>query len=388
VKKITSKLKFSALMKKKTPFYAWDLDVFHSRIHYILNAFSCIDNFRLFYAMKANPSPIILQSLLDQEIGVDVCSVQELKLALKVGIKPNRISLCPFVPSVEELKFFSDSGCNIDLDSIEDLKLWAKLKAGSRQIGLRVNPDVKAGFHSHCSSGLWSSKFGIPIDELQNAFEIARNKGLSINGLHIHIGSSSYDPKPYIMAIEKIFRFITEQGLILSYINIGGGWGVPFSSQDEFETHEHFPLNEYAKSISNLMDVYQISKTLEIRAEPGEYIVGPCGFLVCKVRRILFRTKNGKRHKIAVLDGGSYLYPGPSLYGSDNYIILLNRDEHKKELQILAGRSMLAGDIFGPERKLASLEPGDIIAIGVAGAYSQIKSTNFNLLPKAKGFSL
>jgi diaminopimelate decarboxylase len=384
----TDIVKLKKLINNQTPFFVWDTELLQSRIRYVYDNFSCIPRFRLFYAMKANPSYRILQHISINDGNVDVCSVNELRLAIQSGIPPERISACPFVPSTTELLEYIQSGCYIDLDSLEDIQNWCRFANDRKSIGLRINPNVKAGFHEHCSSGVWDSKFGMPISDIPNALKMLKDNHKTVCGLHIHIGSSSYESKPYLLSIERILCIIQDFNLTPDYINIGGGWGIPFDKQDDRDSSDRFPLSEYAKGISSLLKRFKISTTLELRAEPGEYLIGPCGFLVCTVRRIIERSNGLIKKRIAVVDGGTYLYPGPSLYETDNFIVLLNREEEKVLPQVLAGRSMLAGDKFGIERPMPLLQPGDIIAIGCAGAYSKIKSCNFNLLPKAEEFNI
>lgn len=378
----TEKERFEKFLGHPTPFYAWDLELFQERISYVFSCFSLLPKFRLYYSMKSNPSPLVVRSTLGTDAGVDVCSVGELDLALKQGIPPKRISACPFVPSREELSRYLDSGCELDLDSIQDLALVSEILPKGVKIGLRVNPDVRAGFHDHCASGVWNSKFGIPLEELPHALEFTNSHGIQIGGLHVHVGSSAYDPKPYLEAISKLLGYVKRLGLESGYVNIGGGWGVPFDTQEDADSPDHFPLGQYARDIAALLEEHGLLETLEVRAEPGEFLVGPCGFLVCQVRRVLDRKKDGKELRIVVLDGGSYLYPGPSLYYSENFTLILNRDESETIEQLLAGRSMLAGDLFGPPRMLPAMKAGDIIAIGCSGAYSFSKCSRFNLLPK------
>lgn len=376
----------SALIKAithETPCFIWDLGVFRSRVKFVQEVFSCVPNFQLYYAMKANSSPAIVQTVASLKIGVDVCSTGELKVAIDAGVQSEMISICPFAPSETEMNELSSSGCDLDLDSLEDLLTWCSVPDGKKTVGLRVNPDVQAGFHEHCASGVWDSKFGIPLSDLPKAISVTAEHSKTIVGLHIHIGSSSYEANSYLLAIERVLKAVKEYGLNLNYLNIGGGWGIPFNKQDDRDADERFPLEEYAVAISSLLQKYHMPKHLEVRAEPGEYLVGPCGFLVCSVRRIIERHNGARSRRIVVVDGGSYLYPGPSLYGSDNFVLLLNRDEENQCAQVLAGRSMMAGDYFGPERLMPRFRVGDVIAIGAAGAYSKVKSSNFNLLPNA-----
>lgn len=376
--------KFDRFQKNNTPFFLWDLEVFKTRAKFVIDTFSNIPNFRLYYAIKANSSSSIIQTANDIGINVDVCSVDELRAALENGYTPKRISSCLFAPSKDELDEFVQADCDLDIDSLEDLALWCRMAGAKKSVGLRINPDVQAGFHEHCASGVWDSKFGIALSDIPEALRIAQEHRKTIDGLHIHVGSSAYDPAPYLRAVELILQVVNQYDLKPRYINIGGGWGIPFDTQDDRIATERFPLENFALGISHLLKKYDIQEQTEIRAEPGEYLAGPSGFLVCSVRRVIERRSGSQKKRLVVVDGGTYLYPGPALYGSDNFVLLLNREESNLEKQVLAGRSMMAGDIFGPERLMTLLQQGDMVAIGCAGSYSQVKASRFNLLPQAK----
>lgn len=381
---VTDKSNLARLSSQETPFFLWDLDVFKARIQRVIDVFSCVPRFRLYYAIKANSSNMLVKTACNSGINVDVCSVNELRVALENGYTANRISGCLFAPSETELHEFIHAGCDIDIDSLEDLTLWCKIADSQNKIGLRINPDVQAGFHEHCASGVWDSKFGIASSDIPNALQIAKTHKKIIEGLHIHVGSSAYDPAPYLQAVELILQAVNKYHIEPRYINFGGGWGIPFDTQDDQNSLERFPLENFAHEISCLLKKYAINERTEIRAEPGEYLAGPSGFLVCSVRRVIERRNGARSKRLVVVDGGTYLYPGPALYGSDNFVVLLNREEKKIEKQVLAGRSMMAGDLFGPERLMPLLHEGDVVAIGCAGSYSQVKASRFNLLPEAK----
>lgn len=383
---VTDKSKFASLLSQETPFFVWDLNVFKARIQHVLAQFSCVPNFRLHYAIKANSSHDVVCAAGQCGISVDVCSVNEMQVALECGFPPERVSACLFAPSQSELREFVKSGCDIDLDSLEDLESWCKIPGSKDSVGLRINPDVQAGFHEHCACGVWDSKFGIAIPDIPEALSVAERYGKTIDGLHLHVGSSAYETGPYLKAIELILQAVNIYNLDPRYINIGGGWGIPFDTQDDLLATERFPLEDFAQSVADLFVRYKIGRKTGIRAEPGEYLIGPSGFLVCTVRRVFERRKGFESKKIVVIDGGTYLYPGPALYGSDNFVLLLNREEERMENLLIAGRSMMAGDYFGPERLMPKLRPGDIVAIGSAGAYSIVKSSSFNLLPEATQF--
>ena len=377
----------SAAKRYPTPFFAWDTELLCARIRRVRMAFSRLSRFRLLYSIKANPSPLILQAIHGNQVGVDICSVGELDQVVKAGFPPEAIYALSIAPSQAELQQFLNSGCHVDLDSIDDMELWAGLPLRKRQIGLRVNPDVTAGYHKNFSAGTWDARFGVPLPELATALTRARDLDLTVAGLHIHVGSSGYDAAPYLEGVKKTLATSRSLGLQLDFLNIGGGWGIPFSTLDDSHANERFPLEEFATELRRLLEYYGYGN-IELRAEPGEFLVGPCGYLCCAVRRIVTRRKGEKICRIAIVDGGMHLHPGAAQYEIDNFVLLLNREENRSSHQLLAGRTMQAGDRLGPARRMPHLEPGDIIALGAVGAYSWTHMHRFNSLPLAKEVAL
>lgn len=370
-----------------TPAYIWDLEMLGCRIARVQKAFKPIPNFKLLYSVKANPSKQILQHLVTQDIGVDVCSVGELKKVREAGFAKGRIHVCSLAPNQDELTQFAEGGCTIDLDNVDDLAIWARAIDGKKRgndIGLRVNPGVSAGYNSFFGAGTWDSRFGVPLSNLGEALRAAEALGIVIAGLHLHTGSSGYDPEPYLEGVERTLSQASSHDFELKYLNIGGGWGIPYSTQHEDSAPERFPLQEFVSRIRALLAEYGLLETVMVFAEPGEYLIGPCGYIMCTVRRIVERSNGSGNRRIAIVDAGTHLFPGAALYDIDSFVEVLNRPVTELAPQIIAGRTMLAGDRFGPEREMPLFEERDVILIGGAGAYSYAKRSNFNSLPDPK----
>jgi diaminopimelate decarboxylase len=250
-------------------------------------------------------------------------------------------------------------------------------------MGLRVNPGVVAGYSSFFAAGAWDSRFGIPLADLPHALSTATHLGLEVQGVHLHTGSSGYKLGPYLEAVARVLGAIKKTNLEIDYLNIGGGWGISYAHPDDETAFESFPLADYAGALRGMLSDYGLLGSVKLFAEPGEYLIGPCGYLLCRVRRIVQRRDGTTTRRIAIVDGGTHLFPGAALYDIDCQVRVVNRSVTQRAPQILAGRSMLAGDMFGPERDMPLLEEGDLILIGGAGAYSYAKSSRFNSLPEA-----
>ena len=372
------------LSEQPTPAYIWDLKMLDRRIVLVQEAFKPIPNFKLLYSVKANPSGQILQHLVTQNIGVDICSVGELKRVREAGFSRDKIHICSLAPTQDELTHFAEGGCAIDLDNVDDLAVWAKAIDGKEienNIGLRVNPGISAGFSPFFGSGAWDARFGVPLADLGEALRTAETFGITVTGLHLHTGSSGYDPEPYMEGVKRTLTQASSCGFKLKYLNIGGGWGIPYSTRHEDMAPESFPLHKFVSCLHTLLDEFGLLETVMVFAEPGEYLIGPCGYILCTVRRIVERSNGAENRRIAIVDAGTHLFPGAALYEIDSFVEVLNRTVTERAPQIIAGRTMLAGDMFGPEREMPLFEEKDVVLIGGAGAYSFAKKSSFNSLP-------
>ena len=102
---------------------------------------------------------------------------------------------------------------------------------------MRVNPEIGAGHHSHCITAGPDSKFGLWEEETIQAYAIAKRARVERFGIHMHIGSGILDVEPYVLAVEKLLsiakRVHDEVGVNFEFIDIGGGFGVPYKPEDQ-----------------------------------------------------------------------------------------------------------------------------------------------------------
>lgn len=328
--------------------------------------------YRLYYAVKANPRVAIVRHLMRHGFGCDASGIDDVDLALRAGCSPSAISVTGVGLSSAELEQLLARGVCLNLDSIDELRLCCELHPGGR-VGLRINPRVAAGFHPHVIAGAHNGKLGIDLDDLPEALAVAREAGAAVQTLHAHIGSSINDPYPFIAACDVLLGLAARLPSVTT-LNLGGGLGIPY----EVET-PIFPLERLERQLRVMIDAFAAAtgRTLVLALEPGEYLVGPAGYLAATVRV----TKPSS--KIAILDASANLLPAVLLYGEPyETAVLPGRPRNGvEETWTICGRTNQGGDILATGRT-RPLQRGDIVLFSTVGAYAACRASQFNQLPR------
>jgi diaminopimelate decarboxylase len=254
---------------------------------------------------------------------------------------------------------------------LENINRIARKLNKITDVAIRINPDVEPKTHKFITTGKLTNKFGI---DFKSAYKILslreRFSHIKISGLHIHIGSQITESSPFVAAISKMVKFITQlkrEDTDLEYLNIGGGLGIIYDKETP-QTARKFALR-----------VLPLLKQtgLKIILEPGRFIVGNAGILVTKVLYI----KTTPRKKFVIVDAGMNDLIRPALYGAYHNILPLRAMSYElraTEKVDVAGPICESADFFAKERKLPKVKEGDYLAIMGAGAYGFSMSSNYN----------
>ncbi len=367
----------------KTPLYVIDEDRIRDNYRRLYGAFSQYYNdFKMFYACKANTNLAVMKILEKEGSGIDAVSPGEIYTSLLAGFDPSRILYTGNNVTDDELQFAVTSGVRINLDSISQLKRLSKIpEAHGMEISFRVNPMVGAGHHDHCITGGPLSKFGIMEEEAVDGYNMANDLGFKPVGIHTHIGSGILDPEPFMLAVRTLMdiagRVHEGSDVNFDFIDFGGGIGIPY-------TPEESKLNiiDFAGKITNLykekLGEYCLGKPT-MCIEPGRYIVGDASVLLTKVNTI----KQSYR-KFAGVDAGFNTLLRPTMYGSYHHIVSADTPLAEPSQNIdIAGDVCESGDLFARDRPMPDVEEGDVLAILNAGAYAFSMSSQYNSRPKA-----
>ena len=329
------------------------------------------------YAVKANSNIAILNVLARLGSGFDIVSGGELTRVLAAGGRADKIVFSGVGKTVTEINFALQEGIRcFNVESISELsrinKVASELNCRA-PVSIRVNPDVDAQTHPYISTGLKDNKFGIAIDGAEEAYLQAKEMAhINIIGVDCHIGSQLTSVEPFVDALHRVLALIdrlTELGIHLSHLDIGGGLGITYK--------EEVPPTpgEYAKALTALLS----DRKLEVLLEPGRAIVGNAGVLLTRVEYL----KVTEERQFAIVDAGMNDLLRPALYQSWQAIqsVKINHNITEQKYDIV-GPVCETGDFLGKERVLA-LQENDLLAVKSAGAYGFTMSSNYNSRPRA-----
>ena len=354
-----------------TPLYVYSYRTLIDHFMKLRGAFKSV-NPLICYSVKANSSLAILKALVDKGAGLDIVSGGELFRALKVNCPAEKIVYASVGKTEKEIEEAVKRGIlffNVEsLPELEAINRVAKRLGRHPRIAIRINPDVEVKTHKFITTGKLTNKFGIDLNSAYRILSLRKGfPNVNISGLHIHIGSQITESAPFVAAICKISDFILRvrrEGIILEYLNIGGGLGIIYDRENPQTA------KKYAAKVLPLLK----RTGLKIILEPGRFIVGNAGILVTKVLYV----KNTPRKKFIIVDGGMNDLIRPALYDAYHNILTLRQSSGKKEKADVVGPICESGDFFAKERNLPKIKEGDFLAVMGAGAYGFSMSSNYN----------
>ncbi len=356
-----------------TPLYVYSRPAIKERIAEVLSAFSSHPT-RICYSVKANSNHHLLRWISDQQLGFDVVSGGELRRLLMAGIPVNRTVFAGVGKGDEELQLAFESDIwMITVESAgEAHRLSQIVQTGGRkttQIGLRLNLDIDARTHRHITTGRKEDKFGIESDSLPELTGwLADHSELEPICLHMHLGSQITSVDPYVEGVGRLLEtreMFQEAGFNISWINIGGGFGISYQ-EDAVPA-----AAEYAASILPMISGLDTGLILEL----GRYLVGPSG---CLIARVLDSKCRNKR-TLLIADAGMTDMMRPALYEAYHRIVTVKKaDDSDTILCDVAGPICESTDMLGWKRLLPDLQRGDLLAVMDAGAYCMSMASNYN----------
>jgi diaminopimelate decarboxylase len=331
------------------------------------------------YSVKANSNLAVLGVLGKAGAGADIVSGGELFRALRAGIPADRIIFSGVGKTPDEMRAALEAG--ILLFNVESLSELRALDAVARElrvkapVALRVNPDVNPQTHPYISTGLRTSKFGIPYAQALEAYEEAAGlKGVEVVGADMHIGSQLTKAAPFADAVARIaslVKTLRERAIEVRMVDVGGGLGIRYHTETP-PSHR-----EYATVLLPALRELGVTVLLE----PGRSIVGNAGLLLT---RVLYRKDTGEK-RFVVIDAAMNDLIRPPLYDSYHEIRPVNeaRLGGPMETVDVVGPVCESGDFLAKDRELAQTEEGDLLAVMSAGAYGFAMASNYNTRPRA-----
>ncbi|WP_374201521.1 diaminopimelate decarboxylase [Actinocorallia sp. API 0066] len=369
-----------------TPVFVLDEDDFRARCREFRAAFDGMD---VYYAGKAFLSMAIVRMIVEEGLRLDVCTGGELATALLAGMPAEDIGFHGNNKSVAELQAALDAGVGrIIVDSHDEIARLTRLAsaAGLRpKVLVRVTVGIEAHTHEYIATAHEDQKFGFSLaggDAMRAIAGILSDGALDLVGLHSHIGSQIFEPGGFEVAAKRLVsmcaRVRSEQGTVLSELNLGGGFGIAYVASDD-----PAPTDQLACGMRKIVEQECELAGLplpRIAVEPGRAIVGPAMFTLYEVGTV---KDVGIRTYVSV-DGGMSDNIRPALYGAAYTAVLAGRTSTAPGAPTrVVGRHCESGDIVVRDIELPSdTAIGDLLAVPATGAYCRSMASNYNHQPR------
>lgn len=374
-----------------TPLYVLDETTIRNTCKAYVNSFKKYydGNGLPLYASKALSCKELCRIANEEGLGLDVVSGGEIYTALQAGFPMEKVHFHGNNKTADEIRLALDANVGkFVVDNLYELELLNQIcreKDKTANISFRIKPGVDAHTHNFIRTGQIDSKFGFAL-ETGEAYEAVKKAlaydNICLKELHCHIGSQIFDIEPFVTAAEIMLDFMgkihDELGVLISELNLGGGFGIMYTASDE-----PVPYESYMEKVSVAVKAKAEQHNLPvpyIYIEPGRSIVGEAG--------ITLYTVGGKKEIPNVrtyvsVDGGMTDNIRYALYQSAYTVVNAGKaDREPSEIVTVAGKCCESGDLVQEHTKVAAVDVGDTLAVLSTGAYNYSMASNYNRIPR------
>ena len=358
-----------------TPFYCYSTATLERHFRVFSEAFEGTDAL-VCYAMKANSNQAVLKTLAAAGAGADVVSGGELRRALAAGIPAQKIMFSGVGKTAEEMDLALEAGIycfNVESEPELEVLNQRAVRLGKRaHVSFRINPDVDARTHAKISTGKKENKFGIAYERARAIYAHAATlPGIEVTGIDMHIGSQITDLQPFADAfrlLREMVEMLRADGHQIAHVDVGGGLGVPYKDDNNPPPQP----DAYARIVKQALE----GLGCRIVTEPGRLIVGNAGILVTEVLYV----KDGGSKTFVIVDGAMNDLIRPTLYEAFHEIrpVRISAANAPRIKADIVGPVCETGDYLALDREMAMPKPGDLFAVGTAGAYGAVQAGTYN----------
>lgn len=341
------------------------------------------------YAGKAFLCKAMARVVDEEGLMLDVSGGGELAIALAAGFPAERVVVHGNNKTPRELREAIEARVGrIVVDSFDELRRISSiaLEVGVDQdVLLRVTPGVVVDTNDYITTGMEDSKFGFTLRDdvaFRAVQETLEAPGVTLRGLHMHVGSQVLDISPYSRAVDVIVNLMArvrdELDVTLDELDAGGGLGVAYQTGDAARSPEAFVslVSDALRSSCSARDL----PCPRLYVEPGRSVVSPAGVALYTVGTI--KELPGIRTFVAV-DGGMSDNIRTALYHADYECLVADRaNEPRTCVVTVAGKHCESGDAVALDASLQEPHVGDVLAVLVTGAYCVSMSSNYNGQPR------
>jgi diaminopimelate decarboxylase len=356
-----------------SPLYVYNEELLRNRCR-DLKALISYNNFTVNYSPKANSNLEILKIVRSEGLHVDAMSPGEIYVNLLAGYKPDQIFFISNNVSKDEFLYAIHTGVKISVDSVSQLELFGRINPGGK-VAFRLNPGHGAGHHEKVTTAGKNTKFGIQMNQIPDVKRIIEEYNLKLIGINQHVGSLFMDGHAYLQSAENTLS-VASQFDDLEFIDFGGGFGIPYKKQSH---QSRLDLKDLGNKLSGLINswVAGYGKALEIKIEPGRYIIAESCILLGQVNAV----KTNYNIKYIGTDLGFNVLIRPAMYDSHHDVEIYRKDNipsTNEEIVRIVGNICETGDIIAKDRLMPEIFENDILGVLDSGAYGYSMSSNYN----------
>lgn len=373
---LTSEQLREVIKKYPTPFHIYDEQTIRDNFRRLREAFAWAYDFREHFAVKATPNPKIVAILAAEGAGTDCSSLAELFISEMAGVIGEKIMLTSNDTPAEEFQKAIDLGAIINLDDITHIDYLDRHAGMPKCLSFRYNPADIMNEGNDIIGRPAEAKYGLTRQQIFDAYQLAMNRGVKRFGLHTMVASNERETKTFLYTARIMFELAVEIktrfGINLEFVNLGGGFGIPYRPEDK--PVDFKAVGEGIHELYNEILVPNGLSKLRIATESGRAMTGNAGWLVSTV----IHEKNTYKHYIG-LDSCMANLMRPAMYGAYHHITIVGKEDSPRDhVYDVTGSLCENNDKFAIDRNLPKIDIGDILIIHDTGAHGHAMGFNYN----------
>lgn len=358
-----------------TPFHIYDEAGIVDNLKRFQKAFAWNEGFKEYFAVKAEPNPVIMKLLHDHGCGMDCSSLTELMLCEATGIRGADIMFSSNDTPPEDFQLARSMQATINLDDITHIDFLAKNGGIPKLISCRYNPGGEFRQGNTIMGNPGDAKYGFTREQLTVGFKKLMEMGAEQFGLHAFLASNTTDKNYYPALARTLFEVAVElqkeTGAKIAFVNLSGGIGIPYLP-DAQPVDIEWVGAQVEKHYRDVVE--RAGMKLSIFSELGRYITGPYGYLVATA----IHRKNTYKEYIG-LDACAANLMRPAMYGSYHHITVVGKENQPKDYTYdIVGSLCENNDKFAVDRNFPKIEMGNLVVLHDTGAHGFAMGYNYN----------
>ncbi|MFI3226701.1 MAG: diaminopimelate decarboxylase [Clostridia bacterium] len=360
-----------------TPFHLYDEKGIRENARRLYDAFKWNKGFKEYFAVKATPTPKLLQILKEEGCGVDCSSYTELLMSEACGFSGDEIMFSSNVTPAEDFVLAHKLGSIINFDDITHIDFFERVIGEFPEtMSCRFNPGGTFNISNNVMDTPGDAKYGLTRPQMTEAFKILKEKGVKNMGIHAFLASNTVSNEYYPALAKVLFELAVElkneTGMNITFINLSGGVGIPYKPEQ--------PENDIAIIGEGVRQAFEEILTpnglghVALCTELGRYMLGPYG---CLVTTALHKKETHKNY--IGLDACAANLMRPALYGSYHHITVLGKEDAPlDQVYDVTGGLCENNDKFAIDRELPKIDMGDFVVLHDTGAHGFAMGYNYN----------